>query len=101
MARRRPDETLFAPGRKRPRLTNWDGGGPTDLDVGHPCDWTLAVSARSLAGETEVVVQPIGLPAVPDASSVQFVFAGWDGDGRLDLLAAVQYRDEKDGAMEV
>jgi hypothetical protein len=87
----------WARGRARPHLLDWDRDGHTDLVVGYPGDWKLQVAAGPLAGKTEVAVKPFALPAVPDATPVSFGFGDWDGDGRFDLLAAVNYREGKDG----
>jgi hypothetical protein len=81
-----------------PHLLDWDGDGHTDLVVGYvdvaPYDWewTLYIGAGPLAGKTEIAVKPFPLPKVQDAQPVYFGFADWDGDGRLDLLAAVRYQ---------
>jgi hypothetical protein len=90
-------DPVYMVGQSHPHLLDWDGDGRTDLVVGQPGSWTLSVSAGPLAGKTEVAVKPFALPAVPDAKPWYFAFADWDGDGRFDLLAAVQYRDETDG----
>jgi hypothetical protein len=87
----------FARGRTRPHLLDWDRDGHTDLVVGYPGNWTLQVSAGRLAGKTEVAVKPFAVPAPPQTQPVYFGFADWDRDGRFDLLAAVQYRQTKDG----
>jgi hypothetical protein len=80
-----------------PHLLDWDRDGHTDLVVGHRGSWTLYVGAGPLAGKAEVAVKPVALPQVPGAKPWQFAFADWDGDGRFDLLALVQYPEGKDG----
>ena len=77
-------------GLARPHLLDWDRDGHTDLVVGYPLEWTLYVSAGPLAGKSEVKVKPFALPQVPNARPWHFGFADWDGDGKFDLLAAVE-----------
>jgi hypothetical protein len=90
-----------------PHLLDWNRDGHTDLVVGytqagwHDTQWTLYVGTGPLAGKTEVEVKPFALPKAPDANAVYFGFADWDGDGRLDVLAAVRYQKGSDAAREV
>jgi hypothetical protein len=90
-----------------PHLVDWNRDGHTDLVVGHTeGGWltrqgTLYVSAGPLAGKTEVAVKPFTLPKVPDAEPVYFGFADWDGDGKVDLLAALRCQKGSDDAHRI
>jgi hypothetical protein len=91
----------FARAVTNPHLLDWDGDGHTDLVVGHSEGWpggawTLYVCAGPLAGKTELAAKAFAMPAVPDARPVYFGFADWDGDGRFDLLAALQCQKGSD-----
>jgi hypothetical protein len=89
-----------------PHLLDWNRDGHTDLVIGytqggwHDTQWTLYVGTGPLAGKAEVVVKPFALPKVPDANAVYFSFADWDGDGRVDLLAAVRYQKGSDAVRQ-
>ena len=98
-----PDRGLLGDARAvtNPHLLDWDGDGHTDLVVGHTEGWfegrwTLYVCAGPLAGKTELTAKAFTLPKVPDAEPVYFGFADWDGDGRFDLLAALQCQKGSD-----
>jgi hypothetical protein len=90
-----------------PHLLDWNRDGHTDLVIGyteggwHDTQWTLYVATGPLAGKTEVAVKPFALPKVPDANAVYFGFVDWDGDGRIDLLAAARYQKGSDAARQV
>jgi hypothetical protein len=79
----------------RPHLLDWDRDGHTDLVVGYPGDWTLYIGRGPLADKTEVKVKPFAVLQIPNASPMHFGFADWDGDGNVDLFAAVRHGDEK------
>src|SRR5262245_50287276 len=91
----------FARAVTNPHLVDWDGDGHTDLVVGHSegwagSEWDLHVCAGPLAGKTELAARKFVMPKVPDAHPVYFGFADWDGDGRFDLVAAVQSQKGSD-----
>ena len=89
---------VFARGRCRPHLFDWDRDGKTDLVIANLGRQTVLVSPGPLAGKAEVAVKAFELPALPDeAHPVETTFADWDGDGVFDLLVAAQYREVKDG----
>jgi hypothetical protein len=98
-----PGELGLARAVTNPHLLDWDGDGHNDLVVAHTEGWlegrwTLYVCAGPLAGKTELTGKAFALPKVPDAEPVYFGFADWDGDGRVDLLAAVRYQKGIDAA---
>jgi hypothetical protein len=85
-----------------PHLVDWNRDGHTDLVVGHTegwveGEWTLYVCPGPLAGKTKLVARAVVLPAVPDAKPVYFGFADWDGDGKVDVLAALRCQKGNDG----
>jgi FG-GAP-like repeat len=83
---------------RTPHLVDWDRDGHTDLVMGQRLaygKWTLDICLGPLAGKTEVAVKPFELPAIPDARVPHFGFADWDGDGSIDLLAAVQRKEQQ------
>lgn len=92
-----PAYRLLKRGLSRPHLVDWNRDGHTDLVVGYPGSWKLYVSAGPLTGKAKVAVKPFALPVIPDASPLHFGFTDWDGDGRLDLLLAVQRQEQKNG----
>lgn len=87
-----------------PHLVDWDRDGQADLVIGKIAErghlpartWTLHISLGPLAGKTEVAVKPLALPTIPDAHPIYFGFGDWDGDGSVDLLAAIQHWTERD-----
>jgi hypothetical protein len=83
---------------RTPHLVDWDRDGHTDLVMGQRLahgKWTLDISLGPLAGKTEVAVKPFELPAIPDVRVPHFGFADWDGDGSIDLLAAVPRQEQE------
>jgi hypothetical protein len=81
-----------------PHLVDWDRDGHTDLVMGQRLahgKWQLDIGLGPLAGKTEVAVKQFELPAIPDARVPHFGFADWDGDGSIDLLAAVQGKEQQ------
>jgi hypothetical protein len=91
----------FARAVTHPHLIDWNRDGHSDLVVGHSEGWaegiwTLYVCAGPLAGKTELTAKGFAMPSVADARPVYFGFADWDGDGRVDLLAAVRYQKGSD-----
>jgi hypothetical protein len=95
----------FARAVTNPHLVDWDRDGHTDLVIGHTEGWagsesTLNVCAGPLAGKKELAARAVNLPKVLDARPVYFTFTDWDGDGRFDLLAAVQCQKGSDAVRD-
>jgi FG-GAP-like repeat len=82
---------------RTPHLVDWDRDGHTDLVIGQRLAygrWLLDISLGPLAGKTEVAVKQFELPAIPEGRVPHFGFADWDGDGSIDLLAAVLRKEQ-------
>jgi hypothetical protein len=83
---------VWARGESRPYLVDWNRAGHTDLVIGYPGRWTFEVALGPLALKKDMAylpTRPVELPPTPGAVPIHFSFADWDGDGRMDLLVAV------------